>query len=139
MKAERARLGRLQRLEKLRAIARQTALTVAGQAEARLQTLENLGLRTTSLIDSYATRIDAQCGADLVGQQVYVRELQRMAHHTQVDIAQARDMADLRAAEAAAAERRRAAVEERATATRQRIARHETAGAVPLGARTPRP
>jgi hypothetical protein len=138
MKTERARLARLKRLEKLRAIARQTALSEAGRAEARLADLETLGQRTATLITGYAARTDADCGADLVRQRIYLGELQRMATRTEVDVARARDQADARAAEAAAAERSRAAVEDRATATAQRIARHQAAAAVPLGARPSR-
>jgi len=138
MKAEHARLGRLRRLEKLRAIARQNALAEAGRAEARLASLETLGQRTATLITGYATRTDAECAADLVRQRVYLGELQRMAVRNETDIARARDHADARAAEAAAAERSRAAVEDRAEATAQRIARHQSAAAVPLGTRPPR-
>ena len=127
MKAERARLARLKRLEKLRAIARQTALSEAGRAEARLADLETLGQRTATLITGYATRTDADCGADLVRQRIYLGELQRMATRTEADVARARDQADARAA-----------VEDRATATAQRIARHQAAAAVPLGSRPSR-
>ena len=135
MKAERARLARFTRLEKLRAIARQTALAEAGRAEARLASLETLGQRTAALITGYATRTDADCGADLVRQRVYLGELQTMATRTCGDIARARDHADQRAAQAAAAERSRAAAEDAASATAQRIARHASAATVPLGAR----
>ena len=138
MKAERARLGRLQRLEKLRAIVRHNALAEAGRAETRLANLENLQQRTTALITGYALRTDAQCGADLVRQRVYLGELQRMVGRNETDVARAREQADARAAEAAAAERSRAAVETRAEATAQRIARHHNATAQPLGARSTR-
>jgi hypothetical protein len=137
MKAERARLTRLKRLEKLRAIARQNALAEAGKAETRLAGLETLGQRTATLITGYATRTDAQCGADLVRQRIYLGELQSMATRTAADIARARDHADARGAQAAAAERSRAAVETRIEATAQRIARHTNAAAVPTGARPP--
>ena len=138
MKAEHARLGRLRRLEKLRAIARQNALAEAGRAEARLAQLETLGTRTAALITGYAARTDAACGGDLSSQRVYLGELQRMVARNDGDIARAREHADARAAQAAAAERSRAAVEDRANATQARIARQQTAAAVPLGARPPR-
>jgi fructose-specific component phosphotransferase system IIB-like protein len=137
MKAERVRLVRLKRLEKLRAIARQNALAEAGRAEARLAQLENLGARTAALITGYAARTDAACGGDLVSQRVYLGELQHMVARNDADIARARDQADARAAQAAAAERSRAAVEDRANATETRIARQQTGAAVPLGARPP--
>ncbi|WP_050805620.1 hypothetical protein, partial [Novosphingobium nitrogenifigens] len=117
MKAERLRLKRLQRLEKLRAIARQTALAEAGRAEAQLAQLETLGQRTASLISDYAQRDDATLAEDLVRQRAFVAGLSQLAVNTRNDIARARDNADRRAAEAAAAERRRAAVEDRAAAT----------------------
>lgn len=138
MKADRARLGRLQRLEKLRAIARHNALAEAGRAETRLTNLENLQHRTAALITTYALRTDAQCGADLVRQRIYLGELQRMAGRNETDVARARKQADALAAEAAAAERSRAAVEDRAGATARRIARHHSAATLPLGARSNR-
>jgi len=138
MKAERARLVRLNRLERLRAIARQGALAEAGKAESRLAQLEQLGQRTTTLISDYALRQDAACGGDLASQRVYLGELQRVVERNRADIARARAAADARAAEAAAAERSRAAVETRAQATQARIDRHVAAAGVPLGARSPR-
>lgn len=138
MKAERARLVRLKRLEKLRAIARHNALAEAGRAEARLAQLQHLGERTAALIDTYAARTDAACGGDLASQRVYLGELQRMVGRNAVDVAHAREAADAMAAQAAAAERRRAAVEDRASATQQRLTRHQAGAAVPLGARQPR-
>ena len=138
MKAERERLGRLQRLEKLRAIARHNALAEAGRAETRLTNLETLQQRTNALITGYALRTDAQCGADLVRQRIYLGELQRMVERNDSDVARARDQADARAAEAAAAERSRAAVETRAEATAQVIARGHNAATQPLGARSNR-
>jgi len=138
MTPDRARLGRLQRLEKLRAIARHNALAEAGRAETRLASLENLQQRTTALITGYALRTDAQCGADLVRQRIYLGELQRMVGRNATDVARAREQADARAAEAAAAERSRAAVEDRADATARRIARDHSAATLPLGARNNR-
>ena len=139
MNAERVRLGRLKRLEKLRAIARQNALAEAGRAEARLAQLEALGTRTHALITGYAARTDAECGADLARQRVYLGELQRMVVRNAGDIAHAREQADARAAQAAAAERSRAAVEDRANATQARINQQDSAAATPLGARPARP
>ena len=139
MKAERARLVRLKRLEKLRAIARHNALAEAGRAEAKLAQLEHLGERTAALIGTYAARTDAVCGGDLTSQRVYLGELQRMVGRNDADIARARETADALAAQAAVAERRRAAVETRASATQHRITRHQAGEAVPLGARPPRP
>jgi hypothetical protein len=129
------RLGRLKRLEKLRAIVRQGALAEAGRAEARLARLQAVAERTAGLIDEYAGRNDAACGADLVRQRLYLGELHRLAVQNSAEVAQARAAADARAAEAAAAERSRAAVEDRAAVTQARITRQAGAAAVPLGAR----
>ena len=95
MKAERARLARLKRLEKLRAIARQDALAEAGRAEARLAQLTQLGERTASLVGAYGARTDAASGADLASQRLYLGELVKMASRNQADIAAARDHARL--------------------------------------------
>jgi hypothetical protein len=138
MTPDQIQLARLKRLEKLRAIARHNALAESGRAEARLANLEGLGQRTATLIAQYATRSDAECGADLARQRVYLGELQRVVVANQTDVARARVDADARAAEAAAAERRRAAAEDRADAAQQRIARRAAGAAVPLGGRTPR-
>ncbi len=135
MTADRIRLGRLKRLEKLRAIVRQGALAEAGRAEARLTRLETMAERTAGLIDDYARRNDAACGADLVRERLYLGELHRLAVQNHAEVAQARAVADARAAEAAIAERRRAAVEDRAAATQARITRDAGAASVPLGAR----
>lgn len=138
MKAERTRLGRLQRLEKLRAIACQNALSEAGRAEAKLARLEHLGQRTAALVAGYARRTDATCGADLVNARIYLAELQNIVTRNQADVARAREQADARAAQAAAAERSRAAVEDRAQASQARITRHDSAAGLPLGGRVRR-
>jgi hypothetical protein len=65
MKAERAKLARLQRLEKLRAIAKQNAVTEAARAETTLTQLNTLAERTRSLTQEYAARRDMADGADL--------------------------------------------------------------------------
>jgi len=135
MKAERTRLARLKRLEKLRAIARQSALADAAGAEAALARLTQLATRTATLIDGYGARSDAACGDDLARQRIYLGELHRMATRTDADVVRARDHADVRAAQAAAAERSRAAVEGRAHAAQARITRAQSAASVPLGAR----
>jgi hypothetical protein len=80
-------------------------------------------------------RSDAQSGGDLARQRIYLGELERMVARNAADIARAREQADARAAQAAAAERSRAAVEDRANATQARINQHQSAQAVPLGAK----
>jgi hypothetical protein len=139
MSAEEAKLKRLRRLERLRGIARQTALTEAARAEATLAQVANLKERTAALIEAYRLRRDAQTGEHLRQSQQFVAGLTRIADQTAADLVRAREAADARAAEAAEAERRRAAVEDRIEAARQRIARkvaenaHPAKPASPLG------
>lgn len=138
MKAERARLARLNRLERIRAIARRSALAEAGRAEATLAQLEALAARTDQLIGDYSRRQDLTDGGQLSELGKFVGGLQRIAVTNAQDVARARDLADQRAAEAALAERKRAAVEDRADATARKIARAQSAASTPLGARPPR-
>jgi len=123
MKAERARLARLKRLERIRDITRQTALAEAGRAEGTLAQLEAMGARTHDLAAEYAARRESGDAADLLQLHRFVGGLGRMVISTAQDAAHAREVADARAAEAALAEQRRAAVEERVTAQAQKIAR----------------
>lgn len=123
MSADKTKLKRLRRLERLRDIARQTALAEAARAEQTLAQVTHLEARTAALIGAYRLRRDARDGADLRQTQQFIAGLTRMAETTAQDLVRARAAADARAAEAAEAERRRAAVDERIEAARQRIAR----------------
>jgi hypothetical protein len=128
MKAERARLARLKRLERIRGITRQTALAEAGRAEGTLAQLQALGARTTDLAAEYAARRTTGDAAGLQQLHQFVSGLGRIVNSTAQDTARAREVADARAAEAALAEQRRAAVEERMTAQAQKIARKIAGG-----------
>ena len=137
--ADRNKLKRLRRLERLRGIARQTALAEAARAEATLAQVSNLEARTAALIDAYRLRRNARDGSELSQTQQFIAGLTRIADQTAADLVRAREAADSRAAEAAEAERRRAAVDDRIEAARQRIARkaaenaHPSAPSGPLG------
>ncbi len=131
MSADRAKLKRLRRLERLRSIARQTALTEAARAEATLAQVASLEARTAALIDAYRLRRDATTGAELQQAKGFVAGLTRIADSTAADLVRAREAADARAAEAAEAERRRVAVDDRIEAARQRIARKAAENAQP--------
>lgn len=137
--ADRNKLKRLRRLERLRGIARQTALAEAARAEATLAQVSNLEARTAALIDAYRLRRNARDGSELSQTQQFIAGLTRIADQTAADLVRAREAADARAAEAAEAERRRAAVDDRIEAARQRIARkaaenaHPSAPSGPLG------
>lgn len=114
MKAERARLARLQRLERVRAIAKQVAAAEAAQAESTLSQLEALAERTRLLAADYAGRREARDAAALMQFSKFAGQLQSISASTAQDAGRARQVADGKMAELAAAERRRAAVEERA-------------------------
>lgn len=135
MKAERARLARLKRLERIREITRQAALAEAGRAEGRLAQLKALGVRTSELAAEYTVRRDADDALGLQQLHRFVSGLGRIVISTSQDTARARQIADDRAAEAALAEQRRAAVEDRISAQAQRIARKELGGNDPAARR----
>jgi len=123
MKAERARLARLQRLERMRDIARRTAIVEAGRAEGTLAQLQGLAERTSRMSAEYATRSDAGDAASLQQMARFVAGLDRIVAGTSADAARARQVADARALDVAAAERRRAAVAERVGDQTRKIAR----------------
>lgn len=129
MKAERAKLQRLQRLEKVRAIAKQTAITEAARAETTYAQLSALAARTGDLAADYAARTDAADGAALAGLRRFASGLQGIRATTQADAARAQAIADRRQIELASAERRRAAVEERAQDQARQIAAKRQYGA----------
>lgn len=133
MKAERARLLRLQRLERVRAIAKQTAASEAAQAEGTLAQLASLAERSRRLASDYATRTEARDGAALQQLSRFAGGLQGISQNTASDAAQARQLADNKLALLAAAERRRAAVEDRADKQARSIAKGKPA--VPAGSR----
>lgn len=135
MKAERARLARLQRLERIRAVARQTALAEAGRAEGTLAQLLALAERTERMHGDYAPRAGESDGHTLAALAAFREGLGSIARDTRGDADRARAVADARAAEAVLAERRRAAVDDRARESARRLARKVQAAADPAGAR----
>lgn len=137
MSTDQAKLKRLRRLERLRGIARQTALAEAAKAEGALAQVANLEARTAALIQAYRLRRDAHDGAALAQTQRFVAGLTRIGESTAQDLVRARETADARAAEAAEAERRRAAVDDRIEAARQRIARKSAATSHPAKPASP--
>ncbi|MFA7585714.1 MAG: hypothetical protein WCY11_05885 [Novosphingobium sp.] len=114
MTADRKRLLRLQRLEKVRAIARQAAAAEAARAESTLSRLEALADRTRLLAEGYGRRTEAADGHALQQLNRFAGGLQGIAASTRSDADRARSHADARMADLGMAERRRAAVEERA-------------------------
>ncbi|KPF90052.1 hypothetical protein IP81_15895 [Novosphingobium sp. AAP83] len=135
MKAERTRLARLKRLERIRDIARRNALAEAGKAESTLAQLQGLVDRTARLSAEYAARTDMPDAHALQQLRQFVAGLDRITTGTRADAANAKVIADTKAQEAAAAERKRAAVEERAEAQARLIAQKIANAQTPLGKR----
>lgn len=134
IKARHQRLVRLRRLEKLREIGHRQAMLAAGQAEGTLAQLQHLAERTGTLAESYAARTDADDGAALAHLGAFRAGLERIARSTAGEIDTARRIADARAADVAAAERRRAAVADRIAAEAQALARVRAQAGTPLNA-----
>ncbi len=137
MNRDRARLLRLQRLERLRAYARQAAALESAQAESTLAQLEALAMRTRQLAANYTQRSEARDGAALQQLTRFASGLQGISASTSGDAMQARRLADTKLAALAAAERRRAAAQDRADDQARSLARpgEEPAGSSrrPLG------
>lgn len=114
MNAERARLLRLRRLEKLRAIAKQTAAAEAAHAESTLSQLRTLTERTRTLASHYGNRREASDGYALRQLGRFVDGLNTLTSTTEGDARRAQSIADAKQRQLAEAERRRAAIEERA-------------------------
>jgi hypothetical protein len=114
MKAERARLTRFQRLERMRAIAKQTAAAESAQAESTLAQLEALAERTRQMAAEYAGRVSVPDAAALQRNANFAHGLRGISANTASDAATARRIADFKLQALSQAERRRAVVEERA-------------------------
>jgi len=113
---DRKRLARLQRLEVVRALAKQTALAAAAEAEGTLAQLVALADRTGQLANDYAARRDLADGAALTQIARFREGLDTVTAMTRSDAERARIVADGRMRELGEAERRRQAAEDRARA-----------------------
>lgn len=132
MKAERRRLDRLKRLERIRAVAKQQIAAESAQAEETLAQLNQLIERTQSLVSDYAKQGDVIDGYELTQATKFAAGLCHVVSSTQEEAVQAQAIADGKMSELAAAERSRAAVEKRVDKTRRDIAgkgQNEPAGA----------
>lgn len=121
MPPEATRLRRLLRLEKVRAIARQTAAAEAAEAEGTLAQLEGLVARTSQLAVGYRPGPALPDGLALRHLGTFVSGLDRVASATRGDAERARQIADRKQQDLARAERSRAAVEDRAEASRRAL------------------
>ena len=141
MIAERRKLARLRRLERLRDIAKQSAAAEVARAEAILNQQELLAERTRALAEGYANLAGARDGAELRLLGHFSGVLRTIQVSTEADVVCSRNSADRKQGELAQAERRRAVVADRAelavlALARLRAARgHAATGAArkPLG------
>ena len=122
MRSEQRKLTRLRRLEKIRALAKQQAAQQAAEAEGNLAHLSSLAARTCAMADGYRDLRAIGDGQALRQQAQFTLGLAGITQATSRDAASAQAMADLRQQELALAERRRAAVEDRAAAGERALA-----------------
>lgn len=122
MRPEAARLRRLTRLERVRALAKQDALRAAAEAEGHLAQLNALAERTARIAEEYRARRDCQTGVDLKRLTGFVEGISAIGTATTRDAVTARILADQRQQDLARAERSRAAVEARVTAEARTLA-----------------
>lgn len=113
MQAERARIRRLQRLEKVRALAKRQATADSASAEEHLAQLQRLAAKTQAMLAEYRGRTSLTDGLELRQLAQFVTGLNGISAVTHGDAEQARQLADQKQQELAQAERRRAAVEDR--------------------------
>ena len=130
MQADRARLKRLHRLERVRAIAKQTLAAEAAQAEGTLAQLETLASRTQRLALDYSGRQDLGDGLELRQLGQFTAGLQGISAATRSDADQARCAADRKHQALALAERSRAAAEDRASKQARSIASRSAPAAI---------
>ncbi len=122
MRAEQARLRRLQRLERVRAIAKQAVAVEAARAEGTLAQLEALIERTRAISDQYRRRTEFADGLELRQTGHFMSGLDAITRTTGDDALRAKALADRKQIELAQAERSRAAVADRAVAQEKAIA-----------------
>ena len=114
MNREHTRLSRLRRLERIRDIARQAAAGEAADAENALAKLRRISDRTRLLAEDYASPHGLDDGAALANFAGFSAQLATLSDRAVRDADAAQVHADAKLAELACAERRRAAVGERA-------------------------
>lgn len=129
------RVARLRRLERIRAMAREAALAEAAKAEGTLAQLAGLAERTRLLAAEYAARDDAADAHGLAGAMRFAAGMQGLTRNAEAEADSARVVADGKARAAAEAERRRAAVDDRAAREVRAIARKGYATTPSLAAR----
>lgn len=119
MRPEVRKIARLRRLEKVRALAKQQAALDAAEAEGRLAHLTALAARTRAMAEGYRDLASLADGQALRQRIQFIHGLTGITAATSRDAASAQALADLRQQDLALAERRRAAVEDRANASQR--------------------
>lgn len=112
MNPDKARLRRVQVIERMRQAEKQAAAAEAHRAELVRQKLETLCLRTRSLAQVYAIRDRAVDAADLRTASIMGLHLRQLGRSAETQAEQARLTADARLSDLATAERRRARAED---------------------------
>jgi len=125
MTPEERRVGRLRRLERVRAIAKRQLAAETAEAESVLSQLRMLTEKTRVLAEEYAARGDALDGYTLIQSTRFAAELCHIVNSSGAEANTAKERADRKMAELAAAERRRAAVEQRLDLERRTIAKRK--------------
>jgi hypothetical protein len=133
MRPEQARLRRMRRLERIRAIAKHDALRAAASAEGSLAQLLALVRRTATMTDDYRARSGMTDALALAQTHAFLTGLTGIHAAASGDAAQAQALADRMQEELALAERRRAAVDDRARGEERQLAQRRLPQA--LGAR----
>ena len=126
MRAELRKLARLRRLEKVRALAKQQAAQHAAAAEGTLAHLKSLAERTRAMGDVYRDHTGLSDGQALRQHVQFTLGLAGITAATHRDAVSAQAQADQRQQELALAERRRAAVEDRAQAGERALAQRQS-------------
>lgn len=131
MRADGRAVRRLQRLEKLRDIARREAARDAAQAEGTLARMQRLADRTRTMSDTYRQRPAPADGMELRELAAFLQGMNAIVGRSQADAAQAQAVADRKLSHLTEAERRRDAVAQRATAARILLDRADPYPAAP--------
>ena len=125
MRAEKHRLDRLRRLERLRAIAKRQLAAETAEAEGVLAQLRSLTERTRLMAKDYASREDAPDGYALIQSSRFAAGLCNIINSSGIEADSAQSRADRKMAELAVAERRRAVVEQRLDFEQKSIAKRK--------------
>lgn len=126
MTADRAKIARLRRIERLRAIEHRLKIGEAAQAEAALAGAGALAERTARLAASYAGRADARDGAALALLHRFAAGLDALHAGARASAITTRERADAARRGAAVAEKRAEVVAMLASASATALARRDS-------------